>query len=309
MIVDFIVYDTITDKTLEEKNMLTIQNVTKQYGNKIALDEVNLTFENGVTGLLGPNGAGKSTLMRILATLDRPTKGIVSFQGQDITKKPNELRRILGYLPQDFGVYPNMNAYEFLEYMAAMKGLTMKTARKRIKDLLDVLNLGDTGKKHLSDFSGGMKQRVGIAQAMLNDPKILIVDEPTVGLDPEERIGFRNLLASLAAKRIIILSTHIVSDVESIAPKIVVMKKGKLLADTTPEQIIRESEGNVWNVVVPVEKLEYMQQKFAVSNAMQRADGIHMRIVSGSKPCLNAVYAEPTLEDGYLRITASKEEA
>lgn len=287
--------------------MLTVQNLTKKFGNKSALNTINVSFQNGVTGLLGPNGAGKSTLMRILSTIDKPSSGTVLYQGSDIVKNPNELRRILGYLPQDFGVYPNMSATEFLEYMAAMKSLHMKTAKKRIKDLLEVLHLENSGKKYLGGFSGGMKQRVGIAQALLNDPKILIVDEPTVGLDPEERIQFRNLLASLASDRIIILSTHIVSDVESIAPQIVVMKSGNLIADTTPEELIRRCEGSVWSLVVPANKLEEIRRQSTVSNAMQKSDGIHLRIISNQKPHLNAISVEPTLEDAYLRETGVPE--
>ncbi len=287
--------------------MLTVQNLTKKFGNKSALSGINVTFRNGVTGLLGPNGAGKSTLMRILSTIDKPTSGTVLYQGCDVMKHPNELRRILGYLPQDFGVYPNMSAAEFLEYMAAMKSLDMKTAKQRIRDLLEILNLETAGKKYLGGFSGGMKQRVGIAQALLNDPKILIIDEPTVGLDPEERIQFRNLLASIAADRIIILSTHIVSDIESIAPQIVVMKAGKVIADTTPEALIHSCAGAVWTSVVPEDRLGETQSQFVVSNAMQKSDGIHVRIISKQKPHLNAVSVEPTLEDAYLQGTGVSE--
>lgn len=283
--------------------MLTIQNLKKQYGNKTALTHLDVTFGNGVTGLLGPNGAGKSTFMRMLATIDQPTEGTICYNGQDISKKPNELRRTLGYLPQDFGVYPNLSAREFLEYMAAIKGLHMKSAKKRISELLAALNLADTRKKHLGGFSGGMKQRVGIAQALLNDPKVLIVDEPTVGLDPEERIQFRNLLASLAADRIIILSTHIVSDIESIASNLVVMNKGTLVIAAAPEQLLRETEGKVWNALIPVEKLDEMQRQFIISNSMQRSDGIHIRVVSDCKPCLGAEQTEPALEDAYLWVT------
>lgn len=287
--------------------MLKIVNLTKKFGNKQALDNINVSFCNGVTGLLGPNGAGKSTLMRILATIDKPSGGTVFWNGQDIEKNPMELRRVLGYLPQDFGVYPNMSATEFLEYIAAMKSLDMKTAKKRIKDLLEILNLETAGKKYLGGFSGGMKQRVGIAQALLNDPKILIVDEPTVGLDPEERIQFRNLLASLASDRIIILSTHIVSDIESIAPQIVVIKAGGLVASTTPEELIRRCEGFVWTAVVTADKLEEMQRKLIISNAVQKSTGIHLRIISTHKPCINAISAEPTLEDAYLKEIGAPE--
>lgn len=286
--------------------MLKIENLTKQYKNKIALDNLTVEFPKGVTGLLGPNGAGKSTLMRILSTVDTPSKGSVTFNGNDITKHPNDLRRVLGYLPQDFGVYPNMSASEFLEYMAAMKGLSMKSAKVRINELLDILNLTSAGKRHLGGFSGGMKQRVGIAQALLNDPKILIVDEPTVGLDPDERIRFRNLLASLAADRTIILSTHIVSDIESIAPNLVVMKEGRLIAAASPEKLMTQAHGKVWNAIVDVNELEALQQKYIVSNSMQRSDGIHVRIVSTEQPRLGADLVEPSLEDAYLYVTKGK---
>lgn len=286
--------------------MLKIENLTKQYKNKIALDDLTVEFPKGVTGLLGPNGAGKSTLMRILSTVDTPSKGSVTFNGTDITKHPNDLRRVLGYLPQDFGVYPNMSASEFLEYMAAMKGLSMKSAKVRINELLDILNLTSAGKRHLGGFSGGMKQRVGIAQALLNDPKILIVDEPTVGLDPDERIRFRNLLASLAADRTIILSTHIVSDIESIAPNLVVMKEGRLIAAASPEKLMTQAHGKVWNAIVDVNELEALQQKYIVSSSMQRSDGIHVRIVSTEQPRLGADLVEPSLEDAYLYATKGK---
>ncbi|MBX8935948.1 ABC transporter ATP-binding protein [Enterococcus gilvus] len=286
--------------------MLKIENLTKQYKNKIALDNLTVEFPKGVTGLLGPNGAGKSTLMRILSTVDTPSKGSVTFNGTDITKHPNDLRRVLGYLPQDFGVYPNMSASEFLEYMAAMKGLSMKSAKVRINELLDILNLTSAGKRHLGGFSGGMKQRVGIAQALLNDPKILIVDEPTVGLDPDERIRFRNLLASLAADRTIILSTHIVSDIESIAPNLMVMKEGRLIAAASPEKLMTQAHGKVWNTIVDVNELEALQQKYIVSNSMQRSDGIHVRIVSTEQPRLGANLVEPSLEDAYLYATKEK---
>ena len=193
---------------------LTLNNISKNYGSKKALQNINFSFTTGVTGLLGPNGAGKSTLMRLMSTVDVPTEGEILFNGNNIHKRPDDLRMVLGYLPQDFGVYPNMNAKEFLEYMAAMKNLNMKSARKRIDDLLEVLHLSQASKRMLSGYSGGMKQRVGIAQALLNDPDVLIIDEPTVGLDPEERIQFRNLLSSLSENKIIILSTHIVTDIE-----------------------------------------------------------------------------------------------
>lgn len=286
---------------------LKLEHVSKHYGSKQALDDVNLTFRNGVTGLLGRNGAGKSTLMRLIATIEVPTDGAIYYNGEDIAKHPNGLRRVLGYLPQDFGVYPNMNPIEFLEYMAAMKSLSMQSARKRIDELLEILHLSDVHKRLLGGFSGGMKQRVGIAQALLNDPSVLIVDEPTVGLDPEERIQFRNLLASLASQRIVILSTHIVTDIESIAPQIAILSEGNLVTDSTPEELLMRVHHKVWECVVPASRLHEMQNTFKISNSIQRADGIHLRILSDTKPTLEASYAQPSLEDAYLYAITSLE--
>ena len=219
--------------------LLKIDEVGKQYRRDFwGLRDFTLELGPGVLGLLGPNGAGKSTLMRILATITRATEGTVTWNGTDIAQRPNELRQVLGYLPQDFGIYPHLTAQEFLEYMAAIKGMDAKTARCRIEELLVVVNLVDAAKRPLGGYSGGMKQRAGIAQALLNDPQLLIVDEPTVGLDPAERVRFRNLLSDLAGERIIILSTHIVSDVEATATEIVIINKGRQVQRATPEKLL-----------------------------------------------------------------------
>ncbi|WP_019638822.1 ABC transporter ATP-binding protein [Paenibacillus fonticola] len=279
---------------------LIIEHVTKSYGSKQALNQVTLHLKPGVLGLLGPNGAGKSTLMRILSTIEKPTEGVVTWNGTDIGKHPDVLRTELGYLPQDFGVYPNMNPLEFLEYMAAMKGLRMKSARKRIDELLEILNLANDRKKLLGGFSGGMKQRVGIAQALLNDPSLLIVDEPTVGLDPEERIRFRNLLSTMSSNRIVILSTHIVTDIESIAPNIAILFKGRLVTYTTPEGLIQGADHKVWQCIIPTAELQEMQDKYMISSAIHRSDGVHARIVSDFRPSQNALPLPSTLEDAYL---------
>ncbi|WP_243521550.1 ABC transporter ATP-binding protein [Bacillus pseudomycoides] len=279
---------------------LIINHVTKAYDKKIALNDCSLHLKPGVLGLLGPNGAGKSTLMRILATIEQPTSGNVTWDGVNIQKKPNQLRAQLGYLPQDFGVYPNMNAVEFLEYMAAMKGLSARSSKKRIHELLEALNLTNDRKRLLGGYSGGMRQRVGIAQALLNDPKLLIVDEPTVGLDPEERIRFRNLLSSLSSDRIVILSTHIVTDIESIATDIALLSKGNLLAHMHPEQLLKHVEGKVWEWVIPVSELIHVQKKYTVSTAIHRSDGIHARIVSNKAPHSTARMIPASLEDAYL---------
>jgi ABC-type multidrug transport system ATPase subunit len=219
---------------------LSVADLRKDYPRKPrALDGLSFDLSPGILGLLGPNGAGKSTLMRILATVAKPTSGRATWNGDDIVAKPNAIREVLGYLPQDFGVYPNLNAGEFLEYLAAVRGIDGKTARKRIDELLVLVNLVEARKRPLGGYSGGMRQRIGIAQALLNEPKLLIVDEPTVGLDPEERVRFRDLLGEMAGERIVILSTHIVSDVEAIASDIAIVAEGRLLARGTPAELIR----------------------------------------------------------------------
>ncbi len=282
---------------------LTIEGVGKRYkGNFWGLREFSLELGPGVLGLLGPNGAGKSTLMRILATITRPTEGRALWNGTDIARSPNELRSGLGYLPQDFGVYPNLNAVEFLEYMAAVKGLDAAAARRRIDELLVLVNLTEARKRPLAGYSGGMKQRIGIAQALLNDPQLLIVDEPTVGLDPEERVRFRNLLSDLGGERIVILSTHIVSDVEATATGIALIDQGRLLAYAPPEELLRRVEGKVWEWVMPSAELPAAREKWKISNAIRRADGVHARVVSERPPVPDAKAVAPTLEDAYLAV-------
>jgi ABC-2 type transport system ATP-binding protein len=225
---------------------LEINNLTKQYNkHKTGLADYSITIEKGILGLLGPNGAGKSTLMKIIATISKPTRGTVFLNGIDIVKNPDYIRKTLGYLPQDFGVYPNLNAYEFLEYIAAMKGVGGKGLRQRIDMLLDGVNLTAEAKKPIGTYSGGMKQRIGIAQALLNDPKVLIFDEPTVGLDPEERVRFRQLISNLAEDCIIILSSHIISDIETIADEVAIMHNGRLVTKGQQPDIIRQAESKI----------------------------------------------------------------
>lgn len=281
---------------------LVIDHLGKRYGNQFwGIRDFTLELGAGVLGLLGPNGAGKSTLMRILATITRPTEGTVSWKGSDIVQHPNRLRVEMGYLPQDFGIYPNLTAIEFLEYMAAIKGLDGKVARRRIDELIQLVNLVDASKRPMKGFSGGMKQRVGIAQALLNDPALLIVDEPTVGLDPEERIRFRNLLSDLSGERTVILSTHIVSDVEATASDIVIMNKGHMLARAKPEQLLKTVEGKVWELTVPSEELAAIRAQHVISSTTRRSEGIHVRIISNAAPSASAVRATiTTLEDAYL---------
>jgi len=286
--------------TEEHRLELTIDGVSKQYrGGVWALRDFSLRLRPGVLGLLGPNGAGKTTLMSILATITRATRGKVLWDDTDLARDPDAIRSVLGYLPQDFGVYPNLNALEFLEYLAAVKGLDSATSRRRIEELLNLVNLSDVRKRPLGGYSGGMKQRIGIAQALLNDPKILIVDEPTAGLDPEERVRFRNLLSELSGERVIILSTHIVSDVEATATDIALISGGRLVAHATPEELLRQVEGKVWEDVVPSNALQATKQRYLVSGTARRTDGVHIRILSATSP--NGAQAlAPTLEDAYL---------
>lgn len=280
---------------------LTIQNLGKQYKRDFwGLKDFSLAINPGILGLLGPNGAGKSTLMRMLATITKPTQGTILWNEADVVRAPDPLRTVLGYLPQDFGVYPNLNAVEFLEYMAAIKGLDASTARKRIDELLQVVNLVEAARRPLGGYSGGMKQRVGIAQALLNDPQVLIVDEPTVGLDPEERVRFRNLLSDLSGERIVILSTHIVSDVEAIATHIVLVNQGKLLRECAPEDLLKELENKVWEWTVHSDDLPALKQKHILSGTIRRSDGVQVRVVSAHQPEANAHTVLPNLEDAYL---------
>jgi len=279
---------------------LTIDNVSKLYGGgNWALRNFSLQLSPGVLGLLGPNGAGKTTLMSILATITRATEGRVMWNDADLASKPDVLRSTLGYLPQDFGVYPNLNAVEFLEYLAAVKGLDGPASKRRIDELLNLVNLADVRKRPLSGYSGGMKQRIGIAQALLNDPQLLIVDEPTAGLDPEERVRFRNLLSELSGERIVILSTHIVSDVEATATDIALISQGALVAHASPEALLQRVEGKVWEWILPSSDLNVARQRYLISNTARRSDGVHARVIA-DKPPDGAQPVTPNLEDAYL---------
>ena len=280
---------------------LSIQSVSKQYRRDFwGLREFSLELTPGVLGLLGPNGAGKSTLMRILATVTEKTEGTITWNGMDTARYPDELRQVLGYLPQDFGVYPNLNAREFLEYMAAVKGLDEKSAKRRIEELLELVNLVSAAKRPLGGYSGGMRQRVGIAQALLNDPQLLIVDEPTAGLDPEERVRFRNLIADLSGERIVILSTHIVSDVEATATSIAIINKGQRVTHASPEYILQAVEGKVWTWIVSSEEFSKLKQIYLISSTARRADGVHVRVIAGQQPNASAEPVAANLEDAYL---------
>lgn len=280
---------------------LRVEGVGFRYPNgHEALAGVDLALGPGILGLLGPNGAGKSTLMRILATLARPVGGRVLWNGVDTAGKPDALRAELGYLPQDFGVYPALSAREFLAYLAAVKGIPSRVAGGRVDDCLAMVGLSEAADRRLGGFSGGMRQRVGIAQALLNDPKLLIVDEPTVGLDPEERLRFRHLITDLAGQRLVILSTHIVSDIEASATTLAVMAKGRRLFHGEPEALVAQARGHAWDWTVPEAALAEARARFAVSSSLRRPDGIRLRVVAAEAPGPGATGVEPSLEDAYL---------
>lgn len=277
--------------------MLVVDSVSKRFrSGNYGVRDLSLTMTNGVVGLLGPNGAGKTTLMQMIATVTRPTSGRITFNDVDVAKNPDAIRRRLGYLPQDFGVYENLTAIEFLGYFAALKGVN---DRKRIEAMLETVNLHTVAKRTIGGFSGGMKQRLGIAQALINDPEIVIVDEPTAGLDPEERVRFRNVLADLGIGKLVILSTHIVSDVESIATHIAIMRNGGIVAYAAPEDLLRTVGGNVWEMVVRSDEFDELRRTAKVSGAVRKSDGVHVRLVSREQP-RGGTAAEPTLEDAFL---------
>lgn len=279
---------------------LSIKNVSKKYNGKTVLQDVDLSFSNGVYGILGANGSGKTTLMKIITTIQRPTKGKVYFNGEDIYSQGDRYRDILGYLPQNVGVYGDFTAEKFLLYMAALKGITGGKAKKRVTELLEMVGLEEQRKSKIGTFSGGMRQRVGIAQAMLNDPKVLVVDEPTAGLDPKERIRFRNLISSIASQRTVLLSTHIVSDIEYIAKEIIVIQKGSVIHQGAPKYLLETIKYKVWEVPIEREDFVEFQEKYKVVNMIDRGDYLELRILSDHKPNESSKTISPTLEDLYL---------
>jgi ABC-2 type transport system ATP-binding protein len=279
---------------------LSLQSVSYTYtSGHAAVSDLSLNLGPGILGLLGPNGAGKSTLMRVLATLAKPTSGQVIWNGVDIARDPNALRVSLGYLPQNFGVYSALSAREFLSFLAAVKGLSGGRSREQVAHCLNLVGLNDAADRRLGEFSGGMRQRVGIAQALLNDPTLLIVDEPTVGLDPEERMRFRHLLTDLAGNRLVILSTHIVSDVEASATELAILSSGRLRFHGTPESLLARAEGHVWEWTVSADQIADIRSKFTLCASLRRPDGIRVRVVSVDAPHADAQAVTPTLEDAY----------
>lgn len=288
---------------------LRLEQISKEYKGKKAVNNISVTFTYGVYGLLGENGAGKTTLMRMICGLLQKSNGKILCDGSEIEKMGGSYRRLLGYLPQDFGYYPDYSAWRFLMYMAALKALPQDYAKKKVSELLELVNLTDVKDKKLKTFSGGMLKRIGIAQALLNEPEILILDEPTSGLDPKERVRFRNIISSLGKDRIIILSTHIVSDIEYIADKIIMMKKGNIAAFGTAADIMKPIEQAVWEYVVSQQDAESLSQNCLVSNLKNTKQGVLLRMISDSIPAKDAVNVPPTLEDAYLYHLSAPSEA
>ena len=279
---------------------LSLDRLSKQYDSKIAVDSISATLTPGVYGLLGANGAGKTTLMRMLCGILEPTSGEVLFNDHEITAMGATYRNMLGYLPQDFGYYPNYTAMEFMLYMAALKGIPRNIAVKRIKKLLTTVDLNHVASKRIRTFSGGMKQRVGIAQALLNNPKVLTLDEPTAGLDPKERVRFRNLLSEYAGDKIVILSTHIVSDIEAIADEVLLMKKGRIVQRGTVPELVQKAQGRVWELAVSPREAQMWQAQATVANLRHEGNHVVLRIVSDKMPSQSAVPCSASLEDLYL---------
>ena len=286
---------------------LSLDRLTKHYGSKIAVDQVSATLEPGVYGLLGANGAGKTTLMRMMCAILESTSGEVLLDGKDVISMGEDYRNVLGYLPQDFGYYPNYTALEFLMYVSALKGIPKKIAKKRARELLEEVGLSPVADKKVKTFSGGMKQRVGIAQALLNNPDILILDEPTAGLDPKERVRFRNLLSDYAGDKIVILSTHIVSDIEAIADEVLLMKQGKIVLHGTVPELVQKADGKVWELEVSSAEAKKWQTKSTVANLRHEGRQVVLRMISDDKPSDEAVLCKATLEDLYLYYFPTEE--
>lgn len=279
---------------------IEMKNVTREFQGIRAVDRVNLVMTNGVYGLLGVNGAGKTTLMRMLCTLIRPSSGTITCSGRDIFEMDGAYRKLLGYLPQDFGFYPDFTVQDYLMYIASIKGIRPAVAKKRVSELLRRVGLTQAKNKKMKKLSGGMKRRAGIAQAMLNDPKILILDEPTAGLDPNERIRFRNLISELSSERLVLLSTHIVADIEYIANEVLLMKDGQIVRRGTQEQILSSVPVRAWSFAAGRDEIAGWQKRYPVSNIKTLPNGVKLRVLSEQAPHPDAIEEAVTLEDVFL---------
>ncbi|HJB18863.1 MAG TPA: ABC transporter ATP-binding protein [Candidatus Bariatricus faecipullorum] len=285
---------------------LELNNLTKTFGGLTAVDHLNVSMHSGIYGLLGVNGAGKTTLMRMLCTLLKPTEGEILWEGQDIFRMGADYRKMLGYLPQDFGFYPEFSVRDYLLYISSIKGLRPAVAKRRTEELLRQVGLSQVAGRKMKKLSGGMKRRAGIAQAMLNNPRILVLDEPTAGLDPSERIRFRNLISELSEERLVLLSTHIVSDVEYIAGEIWLMKEGRIFRTGTLEEMTESLPEQVWNCQVEHGKVNAILKNYKVSNLRAESYGAELRVISPKPPVPGAVLAEPSLEDVFLYYFGEK---
>ncbi|HEY2345868.1 MAG TPA: ATP-binding cassette domain-containing protein [Xanthomonadaceae bacterium] len=278
--------------------MLTLQNLTKVHPlGIVAVDDVSIRLTRGVVGLIGHNGAGKTSLINMIATLSRPTRGSILFDDHDIVRKPERLRRRLGFLPQEFGAHANLTAHDFLGYLAALKGVR---DTGRIRRCLEMVNLHEFAQRRLAGFSGGMRRRLGIAQALLNDPDVLIVDEPTTGLDLDERQRFRMLMAEVGLERLVLVSTHIVSDIENIASRLAIMHKGQLVADASPQEVMAQARGKIWSAMVDAGDYDALRTRVRILQARQQAGGMQLRIAHPQSPFPGAQSEEPSLEDALM---------
>lgn len=285
---------------------LQVEHLCKFYRKKEALRDVNFTLEQGVYGLLGENGAGKSTLMRILTTVDFPSSGSVLYQGRNITKMDEDYRDLIGYMPQDYSVYPGFTATDFLNYMGTLKGIPKDKLKIKIPEVLEFVNLSDVANKKVRTFSGGMKRRIGIAQAILNDPKILILDEPTAGLDPKERIRFSNMISNMAKEKIILFSTHIVSDIEAIANRIIIINKGEIMETGNIDTLVEGVAGKVWEAVVTQDRMNDINKERAVIHIKQAGKEVQIRFVGEALPDIQCSLVVPTLEDYYIYASGKR---
>ena len=285
---------------------LKIEGLSRAYGKQKVLHDINFSMHEGIYGLIGKNGAGKSTLMRILATIDFPSNGKVFFNGKDIFSIGEEYRGMIGYMPQDYNIYSGFNAIDFLEYMGALKGMKKQELKLKISDVLEIVNLSDVSHKKIRTYSGGMKRRIGIAQAILNNPDILILDEPTAGLDPSERLNFSNFISNLSRKKIVLLSTHIVSDIEAVAKELIVMNKGKILESGKIEDLIMSNQGKVWEVVLTQEEYQQIQKERKVIHVKQNGNNMTVRYIGERFQTEENREQEPTLEDYYESLWLSQ---
>lgn len=284
---------------------IQIVDLVKDYGKFRALDQVSLQIGSGMFGLLGPNGAGKTTLMKILTTLMRPTSGQVMIAGRAVESDPHAIRQQLGYLPQEFGFYKSLNAYELLDYIGSMKNLSNERRRGEIDHLLRQVGLTNDAKRRVGGYSGGMKQRLGIAQALMGDPELLVVDEPTAGLDPEERIRFRNLLARISGQRTVILSTHIVADIEASCTQVAVLNRGRIVFNGTPAELVAQAQGKVWEIEVSSTEYEMVEQQHTVISSRAVNSQMVLRLIAEENPFGRGAALQPGLEDGYVAVMSS----